>query len=194
MQPDVDPRGLSLKPQAVDHAGLAFEAGEADKGWMLIRPATPEDRGAIRSLICAAFGSLGEAELVEALDRAGDIELSLVAEIGDRAVGHVLFSRVIAPFAALALAPLSVAPEHQGRGIGSALVREGLDRAARTGWDGVFVLGDPDYYERFGFRAALAAGFSSPYAGEHFMALALAGDLPAHSGTLAHAPAFAALG
>ena len=161
---------------------------------MLIRPANPRDRGAVRSLICAAFASAAEAELVEALDRAGDTQLSLVAEAGEQVVGHVLFSRMAAPFAALALAPLSVAPGHQRQGIGSALVREALARAAQARWDAVFVLGEVAYYERFGFDAALAAGFSSPYAGPHFMALALADVLPAPSGALVHAPAFAALG
>ena len=161
---------------------------------MLIRPAEPEDRGAVRLLTCAAFGSAAEADLVEALDHAGDTQQSLVAEADGRVVGHVLFSRMTAPFAALALAPLSVAPEHQGQGIGSALIREGLARASSAGWDAVFVLGEVAYYQRFGFDAALAAGFSSPYAGPHFMALALADVLPTPSGALVHAPAFAALG
>ncbi len=160
---------------------------------MLIRSANPRDRGAARSLICAAFGSPAEADLVEALDRAGDTQLSLVAEAHGQVVGHVLLSRMTAPFAALALAPLSVMPGHQGQRIGSALVREGLARAAQARWDAVFVLGEAAFYERFGFDAALAAGFSSPYAGSQFMARALADVLPASSGALVHAPAFAAL-
>jgi putative acetyltransferase len=98
-----------------------------------------------------------------------------------------------APFRALALAPLSVDPGAQGRGVGSALVREALRVARRSGWAGVFVLGAPAYYRRFGFDATTAAGFLSPYAGEHFMALILADGPAAHSGRLRHAPAFGAL-
>jgi predicted GNAT family acetyltransferase len=74
-----------------------------------------------------------------------------------------------APFRALALAPVSVAPERQKAGIGSALVRSAVERARQAGWEAVFVLGDPAYYGRFGFDAHRAAGFSTPYAGEHFM-------------------------
>jgi putative acetyltransferase len=99
-----------------------------------------------------------------------------------------------APFPALALAPLSVAPARQRTGVGSALVREALQRATAEGaWRAVFVLGEPRYYERFGFSAAAASGFASSYAGEHFMGLALSGPMPETSGELRHASAFSAL-
>jgi putative acetyltransferase len=99
-----------------------------------------------------------------------------------------------APFRALALAPVTVVPERQDAGIGSRLIRAGLERATADGWQGVFVLGEPEYYGRFGFDAALAADFTSPYAGPYFMALTLNTELPATEGKIDHAPAFAALG
>lgn len=91
------------------------------------------------------------------------------------------------------LAPLAVAPERQRQGIGAALVAAALAAAAGGGWRAVFVLGDPAYYRRFGFDAALAAGFDSPYAGPHLMARPLGGPLPARGGPIRHAPAFAAI-
>jgi putative acetyltransferase len=105
-----------------------------------------------------------------------------------------LFSKLTAPFRALGLAPVSVQPKRQNAGIGSRLIRGSLERAKQDGWLGVFVLGEPKYYCRFGFDAALARGFASPYAGPYFMALALGGELPINVGKIGHAPAFAALG
>jgi putative acetyltransferase len=106
-----------------------------------------------------------------------------------------MFSRMKAPFRALGLAPVSVLPGRQLAGIGGSLIREGLARATSAGWDAVFLLGKPEYYERFGFVAETAAGFASPYAGPCFMALALRPDgMPVHSGRVAYAPAFSGLG
>lgn len=98
-----------------------------------------------------------------------------------------------APFPALSLAPLAVAPGRQGAVLGAALVRAALARAEAEGWRGAFVLGDPAHYGRFGFTAEAAAGFDSPSAGPAFQALALGGRWPARTGAAAHAPAFAAL-
>lgn len=160
---------------------------------MILRDAQPADRDAIDRVISAAFGQAAEARLVRALDHTGDTVLALVAEVPGEILGHVLLSRLSAPFPALALAPVSVAPAQQLRGIGAALIRAAIDRARAAGWAAIFVLGDPAYYRRFGFDAAAAAGFSTPYAGPHFMVLPLAPPLPADRGQLAHAPAFAAL-
>lgn len=144
-------------------------------------------------MIEAAFGGPEEAVLVARLHADGDVVLSLAAEQEGRIVGHVLFSRLQAPVRALALAPVAVIPDRQGCGIGSALIRAGLARAADAGWQAVFVLGDPDYYSRFGFATGPAGGFASPYASPHFMALALASDLPVRSGEIGYPDAFAAL-
>jgi putative acetyltransferase len=160
---------------------------------MVVREETPADVSAIQRVVSEAFGRPDEADLVDRLRIAGDAVVSLVAE-EDGIVGHVLLSRMSAPFPALGLAPLSVAPSHQRRGVGSRLVRDALDRARRGGWRGVFVLGEPEYYRRFGFDPSLASGFACDYAGPFLMALALEGGLPVGEGRIAYAPAFAALG
>lgn len=160
---------------------------------MIIRDERPADAQPVHALVSAAFGRAEEAELVQALHRDGDAVISLLAEQDGALLGHVLLSRMSAPFPALALAPLSVAPARQGQGIGTALAREAVARAGERGFAAVFVLGDPAYYRRFGFDTEAAKGFSSPYAGEHLMALALQLPLPAREGALEHAPAFAAL-
>jgi len=162
---------------------------------MLIRPETTTDIAAIRAVEEAAFARPTEAALVDALRQAGDLTLSLVAVDGERIVGHVAFSKMQAPFRALGLGPVAVLPDRQRSGIGGELIREGLARAAAEDWQGVFVLGDPAYYGRFGFEVDMARDFQSPYAGPYLMARSLfAGDLPARSGTIEYAPAFAALG
>jgi putative acetyltransferase len=161
---------------------------------MLIRDEEPADAAAIRALVAAAFGREAEAGLVDRLRRDGDGVISLVAVADGAVAGHVLLSRMSAPFRALGLAPVSVAPDRRRAGIGSGLIRAALDRARAGGWEGVFVLGEPDYYRRFGFDPALAGGFASPYAGPFLMAAALRGELPARSGRIDYAPAFAALG
>lgn len=157
---------------------------------MIVRDEHPGDCADIHRVVTAAFGRDDEARLVDRLRDGGGGVISLVACEGPRIVGHAMLSRMAAPFPALGLAPVSVAPARQRRGIGSALVRRALGQAAEAGWRGVFVLGDPAWYRRFGFDPALAGGFSCPYAGPHLMALALAGRLPVRHGAVDYAPAF----
>lgn len=159
-----------------------------------IRDERAADRAAVRAVTEAAFGRQAEAELVERLRADGDAEIALVAEEEGRVVGHILFSRMAAPFRALGLAPVSVMPKRQGCGIGSALIGAGLARAGKEGWEALFVLGDPAYYGRFGFTAAAAAPFRCAYSGPHLMALPLVEPLPAGGGDVSYAPAFASLG
>jgi len=97
------------------------------------------------------------------------------------------------PLRALALAPLAVWPERQGQGIGSALVHAGLEQADRGAWDAVFVLGAPRFYERFGFSAEAAKGFSCPYGGEEFMARFRGVEAASRAGRLGYPLAFGAL-
>jgi putative acetyltransferase len=160
---------------------------------MMVRDEATADHATVRQVVQAAFGRPDEADLVDRLRREGDAVLSLVAIDDSEIAGHAMFSRMIAPFRAVGLAPIAVLPGQQGRGVGGMLVREGLDRARLQGWEGVFVLGDPVYYRRFGFDSALAAGFISPYAGPSLMAVALGAGLSARSGPIAYAPAFALL-
>ena len=165
---------------------------------LAIRPEQGDDAEAIRAVLLAAFPTADEADLVERLHNDFDSEISLVAEEKGRIVGHVMMSRMLVEgggrrFRALGLAPLAVLPERQRADIGGALVRNALARAHRLGEQLVFVLGAPAYYERFGFSAATAAPFASPYAGPHLMALSLGDiELPAQ-GRADYAPAFASL-
>jgi putative acetyltransferase len=162
---------------------------------MIIRSEAPGDVAAIRAVQEAAFRHFAEAALVDGLRDAGDSVLSLVAVEGKTIIGHAMFSRLQAPFQALALAPVAVLPDRQRIGVGSRLIREGIARSETAGWAGIFVLGDPVFYRRFGFDAGKASGFISPYAGPHLMALSLGrSELPTDAGNIQHAPAFAKLG
>jgi len=158
-----------------------------------VRDESPGDWKAIYQVISSTFGRLSEAELVGALREAGDGIVSLVADDDGQIIGYVLLSKMDAPFSALALAPVSVIPPRQRSGIGSALIKRAVSKARDEGWAAIFVLGDSNYYKRFGFDQEAAAGFTSPYAGRHFMVLKLSPSLPATTGALRHAPAFAAL-
>jgi putative acetyltransferase len=161
---------------------------------MIIRPESPADIAFIRDVHQQAFGGGQEAMVVDALRSDGSAILSLVAEDGDRIAGHVTFSRMDAPFPALGLAPVGVLPARQRTGIGSALIRHGIASATEEGWEAIFVVGDPNYYLRFGFDAGMASGFESPYAGPYLMALPLtAHGLVVRRGRIAYAPAFAGL-
>ena len=158
-----------------------------------IREESAADLVGVREVVTAAFGGAAEADLVDRLRADGDAAIALVAAEHGRIIGHILFSPVRAPFRALALAPVAVLPGRQRQGIGSALIETGLAHATTAGWEGVFVVGEPAFYRRFGFEPELAAGFQSPYAGPYLMALALSRPLPTVSGRVDHAPAFAAL-
>lgn len=164
-----------------------------------IRPAGPQDSDVIRMIYLAAFETPLEADLVEQLVADDDAEISLVAEEDGAVVGHILFSRMRVEadgrrVDALGLAPVAVIPERQRRGIGSALIEAGLREAEAAGAEIVFLVGEPEYYRRFGFDAATAKPFASPYAGPYFQAKLLRNDfrLP-ESGRAEYAPAFAEL-
>lgn len=166
-----------------------------------IRPAGAGDAPAVDALLRASFPKPEEAELVAHLARDGDIVLVLVAadEASGEVVGAVVFSRMAVdlggkPVPAVALAPLAVARAVRGQGVADLLVRAGLDWLREAGVAMSFVLGEPDYYGRFGFEAAIADGFVSPYAGPYFMATVLAGGcLEGIPGEARHAAAFGAL-
>ncbi|MBN9558301.1 MAG: N-acetyltransferase [Alphaproteobacteria bacterium] len=131
----------------------------------------------ISGLIRAAFGGQDdEAILVRQLRTEGAMLVELAAVADGVPVGHIAFSRLATQpkFLALAaLAPLSVTPARQGRGIGSALARAGLEACRTQGIAAVAVLGDPAYYGRFGFTLEAARMLDSAYSGPHFQALAL---------------------
>jgi putative acetyltransferase len=164
----------------------------------VVRAERREDRGAVRRVNELAFDAAGEANLVDALREREPAHLSLVAEEGGRVVGHIFFSPVTVEsgagaWGALGLGPMAVLPERQGRGVGSALVREGLKECLRRGHELVFVLGHAAYYPRFGFRPAgplgLTCEFPSPE--ENFMVAELrAGALAGRKGLVRYRPEF----
>ena len=124
-----------------------------------IRPERSRDQSVIGRIQEAAFVGPDEARLVELLRQSAHPRLSLVAECRGEPVGHVFFSPVLiegpseSPSCA-GLAPLAVLPEFQGRGAGALLVRAGLQACPALGWQAVFLLGEPEYYSRFGFVLA----------------------------------------
>jgi len=152
----------------------------------IIRDEHPSDIDAIAHLTEAAFAnaphtSHTEHFIVAALRKAGQLSVSLVALEGDDLVGHVAVSPVTLSSGDTGwhgLGPISVRPDRQGRGIGSALMVEAIERLKAMGSAGCVLLGDPGYYARFGFRACeqlVLPGVPT----EYFQALPLAGGIPA---------------
>jgi predicted N-acetyltransferase YhbS len=152
-----------------------------------VRSEMPSDAAAIDEIVSAAFlaefGTTNEAELIRTMRERGELvaDLTLVAELAGRVVGHIAFSEVTLdglPSRGLGLGPVAVAPEAQASGVGSLLISTALERAERAGWQFVVLLGHPSYYPRFGFVPAAAAGLTGDY-GDHdgWMALPLGGAL-----------------
>jgi len=164
-----------------------------------IRKETENDYPAVRQLLCRAFGSDDETRLVEQLRRDGSALVSLVAVAGGQVAGLIVFSELTIEthrgfLHAAALAPLAVLPEHQSKGIGSMLVRAGLNECKKIGRTIVIVVGHPEYYHRFGFHPELAEPLKSAYSGDAFMAIELVpGALKGVKGTVKYPPAFEGL-
>ncbi|MFM7059371.1 MAG: GNAT family N-acetyltransferase [Planctomycetota bacterium] len=128
---------------------------------LVIRAETSTDLDAIRQINIIAFGQVDESRLVDALREGGFVRLSLVAESEGRIVGHILFSDLPIitedrTIPALAPAPMAILPEFQRQGIGSELVRCGLDLCRGQGHQIVIVPGHPEFYCRFEFSSELA--------------------------------------
>jgi putative acetyltransferase len=161
----------------------------------LIRCEAADDQATIFAVHAACFPSDAEARLVDQLRAARRLDVSLVAETDGAIVGHVAFSPVTTANGAMGtgLAPVGVLAEYRQRGIAAELIRAGLDacRAAGFGW--AVVLGEPEYYGRFGFRPAAEFGLSDEYGGgPAFQALELTpGGLPRGAGLVRYAPEFA---
>lgn len=162
-----------------------------------VRAERARDRASVRALHRRAFGTEAEANLVDALREKARPLVSLVAQERGRVVGHILFSPVTLGGPAepriMGLAPMAVAPERQRRGIGSALVRAGLEACRALGCDAVVVLGHPSYYPRFGFSPAARFGLGCEYEAppEAFQLLELRpGALRGAAGTVRYHAAF----
>jgi putative acetyltransferase len=158
-----------------------------------IRASEPGDAAGIRDVLRAAFQGDVEAKLVDELRADGDIVLSLVvSDPKDSIIGYIAFLRLsVAETPCIGLAPLAVAPQYQRCGIGKALIEQGMVTLKQRGEKLFFVLGQPDYYTRFGFDPQAAIAFTSDYSGPYFMAYRLEGA-PA-SGAVRYPPAFARL-
>lgn len=159
---------------------------------MLIRPETPADAPLIRSLTDAAFlglehSSQTEGAIVDALREAGALTVSLVAVQDGAIIGHVAFSpvRINADDNGwFGMGPVSVSPGLQRGGVGTALIEEGLRQLKDRGAAGCVVLGEPDYYGRFGFSSdhGLRYGDVPP---QYFQSMVLTGE-PAHGEVTYH--------
>jgi putative acetyltransferase len=167
---------------------------------MTIRPEMDSDIALIYEINLLAFRQRPEADLVNELRKNRKLIVSLVTEREGRIVGHIAFSRVSADNAPevfiAGLAPMAVLPELQGKGIGSMLVREGIEACRKMKVEGIVVLGHPDFYLRFGFQPASRFGFRCVYDApdEAFMALELQDDMLSRSaGLIRYAPEFGAV-
>ncbi|GAA5082254.1 GNAT family N-acetyltransferase [Lysobacter panacisoli] len=152
---------------------------------MWIRTETQDDHDAIRALLRAAFTDVPgagriEVDFVDALRESGDLKLSLVADIDGRIAGVVVFSPVDIGDGTphwYGLGPVAVMPQDQRHGVGGALIRAGLAELAERGAAGCVVLGEPDYYGRFGFRADPRLRYGDVPA-QYFQALAFNDTVP----------------
>lgn len=172
-----------------------------------IRQETPEDYQWVVELTERAFEALElsngkEGILVRNLRKSSSFipELSLVAEVHGKVVGHILFSPLIIDnglqqFHSLVLAPVSVLPEFQNKGIGTQLILAGHQRARELGYGSVILVGHPQYYPRFGYKPCVTWHIKSPIdlpSDDVFMALELTkGALHGVSGTVVFPPEFA---
>lgn len=135
---------------------------------VIVRAEAPEDVRAIDVVNLSAFQGEEEAKLVTAIRSSADFirDLSLVAELNGRIVGHVLLSKVQLQRdgdnrTVLALGPMSVVPSQSHRGIGSVLIQAAIGRARDMRYPAIVVAGQPEYYQRFDFQPAATWGLTS---------------------------------
>jgi putative acetyltransferase len=127
---------------------------------LILREETTADIEAISQVTIAAFRTLPisnhtEQFIIKALRSADALNISLVAEIDERVAGHIAFSPVVISDGTkdwYGLGPISVLPEYQKQGIGKSLINEGLSLLKKMGGQGCALVGDPNYYKRFGFK------------------------------------------
>lgn len=162
---------------------------------MQIRPEKPTDEELIRAVTTSAFleaehSDGNEASIIDSLRRAGALTISLVTTDNGVILGHMALSPVTIDGLHdgwFGLGPVSVNPNHQQKGIGTAMIKAGLDKLRKQGAKGCVVLGDPDYYCRFGFAVDPSLRLSG-VPPEYFQLLSFDG-LP-QSGSVAYHPAF----
>ena len=134
---------------------------------MIIRDEGPNDYPAVHRVNASAFETSAEARLVEVLRKEAFPVISLVAEEDGVVVGHIMFSPVTlschTDLKVMGLGPMAVLPEHQRKGIGSALVKAGLEKCKALGFGAAIVLGHTQFYPRFGFSPAVQSGIRCEY-------------------------------
>ena len=166
---------------------------------MKIRQETPQDFKSIYNINHLAFEQEGESQLIEKIRKEDTFipELSLVAEQDGKVIGHILFSKIKIigeqTYPSLALAPMSVHPDFQKKGIGSELVTIGLQIAKKLNFEHIIVLGHKDYYPKFGFQKASTWNIRCPFEvpDDHFMAIELVeGKLNNKGGLVEYPPVF----
>ena len=140
----------------------------------MIRETHKSDFEEVFNLIYSSFGNQAEPDLVKQLILDGDVLINLVFELSDTIIGNVVVSKItMEPDVGLfcgGVAPVSVLPDQQSSGIGSQLMTEVIHESKKKGMDALFLLGDPNYYKRFGF---IVSKLKNDYSAEHFQELEL---------------------
>ncbi len=162
---------------------------------IIIRPECPNDEPVVHALTERAFAQATHSDgteqfIIDELRRQQALTLSLIAEMDKEMVGHVAFSPVTvdgAEAGVYALGPISVSPDYQKKGIGSMLVKSGLEQIKSMGARAVVLAGDPAWYSRFGFETNESLR-QDVVPGEYFLALPYKADFP--GGFVRFHPAF----
>ena len=140
----------------------------------MIRETRESDLEEVFNLIHAAFGNRAESDLVKQLISDGDVLINLLVESLDIIIGNVVVSKItMEPDIGLfcgGVAPVSVVPDQQSSGVGSKLMTAAINESKKMGIDALFLLGDPNYYKRFGF---IVSKLKNDYSVEHFQELEL---------------------
>ncbi len=143
---------------------------------MIIREENESDIASITTVHNQAFNGPDEGKIVKTLRKNNNLTISLVTEANGKIVGHIAYSPIYnkdKQIIGLGLAPVAVSPSHQKQGIGSKLIEKGNEIVLSKGFEKIFVLGDPGYYCRFGFKIAKNYNYFSSFdpEGNHFMVL-----------------------
>ena len=140
----------------------------------MTRETKESDLEEVFNLIHAAFGNRSESDLVKQLISDGDVLINLLVESSDTIIGNVIVSKItMEPDIGLfcgGVAPVSVLPDHQSSGLGCKLMTAAINESNKMGIDALFLLGDPNYYQRFGF---VVSTFKNDYSVENFQELEL---------------------
>ena len=143
----------------------------------MIRETRESDLEEVFNLIHAAFGNRAESDLVKQLISDGDVLINLLVESSDTIIGNVVVSKItMEPDIGLfcgGVAPVSVVPDQQSSGVGSKLMTAAINESKKMGMDALFLLGDPNYYKRFGF---VVSTLKNDYSVENFQELELTED------------------